>query len=312
MSYGSGVPGFREQLLGVTGNAIVRAKPDSTYADGDDASWMEVDWQALSRPVEVAGKPMNVIDTGGDGPPLLLIHGLGGVWQNWLLTIPAFMGSFRVVAPDLPGFGGSEMPVGRISIQGYARVVDELCSALGIEAPVVVGNSMGGFIGLRLAARRPDLLTSVLVMGTSADVEEQAEAMDALIAAVAEHGMEPVIDGVLYFMMGDTTLNDPSRAEVLAGVRELLLSRTPEYADAAWHIAHRPAILDELPNITIPLTVVAGTEDHTYPPPKSEQIVAGVPHARLISMERTGHVHALENPEAVNAVLEEHLAALTT
>jgi pimeloyl-ACP methyl ester carboxylesterase len=89
-----------------------------------------------------------------------------------------------------------------------------------------------------------------------------------------------------------------------------MLSRTPEYADAAWHIAHRPSILDELKDIKIPLTVVAGTEDHTYPPPKSEQIVAGVPHAKLVVMERTGHVHALENPEAVNAVLEEHLAAL--
>src|ERR1700754_2276842 len=125
VSYGSGVPGFREQLLGVTGNAIVRAKPDSTYADGDDASWMGVDWPSLSRSLEIAGRPMNLIDTGGEKPPLLLIHGLGGVWQNWLLTIPAFMGSFRVVAPDLPGFGGSDMPAGRISIQSYARAVDE-------------------------------------------------------------------------------------------------------------------------------------------------------------------------------------------
>jgi pimeloyl-ACP methyl ester carboxylesterase len=121
---------------------------------------------------------------------------------------------------------------------------------------------------------------------------------------------EPVLDGVLWFMLGDTTLNDPSRAETLASARELLASRTPEYADAAWHIAHRPSILDELKDIKIPLTVVAGTEDHTYPPPKSEQIVAGVPHAKLVVMERTGHVHALESPEAVNAVLEEHLAAL--
>jgi 3-oxoadipate enol-lactonase len=56
--------------------------------------------------------------------------------------------------------------------------------------------------------------------------------------------------------------------------------------------------------------VIAGTEDHTYPPPKSEQIAAGVAHARLVLMERTGHVHALQNPEAVNAALEAHLTAL--
>jgi pimeloyl-ACP methyl ester carboxylesterase len=98
------------------------------------------------------------------------------------------------------------------------------------------------------------------------------------------------------------------RLELDSGPR--VESRTPEYADAAWHIAHRPGSLDELKDITIPLTVVAGTEDHTNPPPKSEQIVAAVPHAKLVMMERTGHVHARENPAAVNAVLEEHLAAL--
>jgi 3-oxoadipate enol-lactonase len=108
--------------------------------------------------------------------------------------------------------------------------------------------------------------------------------MDALAAIVAEQGIEPVIDGVLYFMLGDT--------------------------DAAWHIAHRPAILDELSTISVPLTIVAGTEDHTYPPPKSEQIAQRVPHAELVLMERTGHVYALENPLAVNAVLHDHLTAL--
>jgi 3-oxoadipate enol-lactonase len=111
-------------------------------------------------------------------------------------------------------------------------------------------------------------------------------------------------------MLGDTTLSDPARAEVLAAARALLESRTPEYADAAWQIAHRRAILDELGSIRLPLVVVAGTEDHTYPPPKSEQIVAAVPGARLVLMENTGHVHALENPDAVNDVLETHLAEL--
>ena len=169
---------------------------------------------------------------------------------------------------------------------------------------------MGGFIALRLAARRPDLIKSAVVMGTSADIEEQAETMDQLIEVLEEQGMEPVVEGVLQFMMGDTTLNDPSRAEILASVKELLLSRTKEYADAAWNIAHRKGILDELPGIKVPLLVIAGMEDHTYPPPKSEQIAELVPGAKLVYMEKTGHVHAVENPEAVNRLLEEHLESL--
>ncbi len=110
---------------------------------------------------------MNVVDSGGDGPPLLFLHGLGGLWQNWLLNLPAFMDRFRVVAPDLPGFGGSEMPAGRISIQGFARVIDALCERLEITNPVVVGNSMGGFIGAELALAFPTRVRKLVLISAA-------------------------------------------------------------------------------------------------------------------------------------------------
>lgn len=105
---------------------MLRPGADATYGDGDDSAWITVDWPALTRRERIFGRDVNVVDTGGDGPPLLFVHGLGGCWQNWLLNIPAFMGSHRVIAPDLPGFGASELPAEEISIQGYARVVDAL------------------------------------------------------------------------------------------------------------------------------------------------------------------------------------------
>ena len=107
--------GFIGQVRALPANALFRQKPDPNYADGDDSTWLSVDWPGLTRTETVLGKRMRVVDTGGDGPPLLFLHGLGGLWQNWLLNIPYFMDRFRVVAPDLPGFGGSEMPAGRIA-----------------------------------------------------------------------------------------------------------------------------------------------------------------------------------------------------
>ena len=105
--------------------ASVRPGPDSTYADGDDSSWMEVDWPSMTRRLEVDGQSVGVIDTGGDGPPLLFLHGLGGIWQNWLLNIPAFMDTHRCVAIDLPGFGLSEMPATRSRSPASPRTVDK-------------------------------------------------------------------------------------------------------------------------------------------------------------------------------------------
>jgi 3-oxoadipate enol-lactonase len=262
--------------------------------------------------IDVNGTTLHYLDDGPrDAPALVFSPSMFFDGRMFAAQAEAFADRYRIIRYDNRGQGQSARhPREELDMDTQAQDAAALIEALELAPVTFVGNSMGGFIGLRLAARRPDLLASAVVMGTSADAEESADEMDGLLAVLAEQGMEPVIDGVLQFMMGDTTLTDPSRAEILAGVRALLLSRTPEYADSVWHIAHRTSILDELADITIPLTVVAGTEDHTYPPPKSEQIAAGVPHARLVRMERTGHVHALENPEAVNAVLEEHLAAV--
>ena len=95
----------RAQLTAAARNALLRPGPDETYADGDDAAWMGVDWAALQRPIELLGREVNVVDTGGAGPPLLFIHGWSANWQSWLLTLPAFMATHRCIALDLPGFG---------------------------------------------------------------------------------------------------------------------------------------------------------------------------------------------------------------
>ena len=67
-------------------NGIVRGGPDSTYADGDDAAWMDVDWPALQRPVEVLGRTVNVLDTQGDGLPLVWIHGWSTNWHGTTMS----------------------------------------------------------------------------------------------------------------------------------------------------------------------------------------------------------------------------------
>src|SRR6476646_4570783 len=104
------VPTTRQELLWGIETGLRRPGPDDRYADGDDSTWLTVDWPSMTRLIPIQGRDVNVVEPGGDGPVLVCIHGLGGRWQNWLLNIPAFTGSHRVIALDLPGFGGSEMP----------------------------------------------------------------------------------------------------------------------------------------------------------------------------------------------------------
>src|ERR1044072_8702135 len=117
--------------------------------------------------MESDGSRVHVVDTGRDKPPLLFIHGLGGVWQNWLLTIPAFTETHRCVAFDLPGFGEPEMPSGGVSIREFDRTADGGCEQLGIECPAVIGNSMGGFVGAELAISFPTRVDKLVLVAAA-------------------------------------------------------------------------------------------------------------------------------------------------
>jgi pimeloyl-ACP methyl ester carboxylesterase len=315
--YGSGVSGFLGQVRALPANAFVRSQPDPTYADGDDSTWTTIDWPSLTRSVTVLGRRVNVVDTGGSGPPLLFVHGLGGLWQNWLLNIPAFMGRFRVIAPDLPGFGRSEMPAGRISIQGSARVVDALCDGLEISGPIVVGNSMGGFIGAELALAFPTRVSKLVLIsaaGISAENmwREPVMAVGRLLAVgAARTGVRqlPVATrprlrraALQLVIRYPEKLSVPLASELVVG------------AGSHGFVGGLDAVLgysfrDRLPEIEVPTLIVWGRNDILIPVEDAyefERLIGA--NARLEIFEDTGHLAMLERPSRFNDLLGDFIA----
>src|SRR5215218_5858744 len=311
------VPTRRQQLRGAIDNGLLRPGADETYADGDDASWMQVDWPSMTRKVLVEGREVNVVDTGGDRPALVFVHGLGGAWQNWLLNIPAFMGSHRVVAPDLPGFGESAMPREEISIQGYARVLDGLLNALGVESAVVVGNSMGGFVAAELAlsfSTRVERL--VLVSAAGLSIEEYRRA-PLLVGARIWAGTATWIGA-----RGHSVVTRP-RARRL-GLQ--LIVRYPERlspeltyeltrgAGTPGFVPAMEALLsfgyrDHLSRIEVPTLVVWGGNDMLVPSGDARKYVELIgDNARREMFEDTGHLAMLERPSRFNRLLADFVA----
>ena len=108
--------------------------------------------------------PVFVADYGGTGPTMVLLHGLGGSHLNWMSVGPQLARSYRVLAPDLPGFGKTPVAGRRASIAANVRLLEALLQRLGDGPAVLVGNSMGGLISLGLAAGRSDLLAGVVLV----------------------------------------------------------------------------------------------------------------------------------------------------
>jgi pimeloyl-ACP methyl ester carboxylesterase len=311
------VPTRRQQLSWAFENALLRPGADPDYADGDDATWTGVDWPSMTHRVLVEGREVNVVDTGGDLPVLVFVHGLGGAWQNWLLNIPAFMESHRVIAPDLPGFGESPMPRGDISIKSYAGILDGLLDALGIDAADVVGNSMGGFVGAELAlsfSTRVQRLVLVSAAGLS----------------VEHYRREPIVVGGRVWAASATWLGARGRSVVTRPrMRRLgmqFLVRYPEKLSPAltFELARGtgtpgfvPALRallsysfrDELARIEVPVLVVWGRNDMLVPRGDAREFVELIgPNARREMFEDTGHLPMIERPSRFNELLAGFLA----
>jgi pimeloyl-ACP methyl ester carboxylesterase len=315
------VAGISGQVRALAGNAVFRPGPDDTYADGDDSSWMSVDWPALTREVIVLGRRVNLIDTGpvqgSDAPPILFIHGLGGVWQNWLLNIPAFMGAHRVVAPDLPGFGASEMPAGKISIQGYARLIDALCTELGLEHPIVVGNSMGGFIGAELAiafSARVQRLVLISAAGLSIEhiKRQPVLAVGRLLAVGATvtgvRSLPAVRRPRLRRAALQIVVRYPEKLSVPLASELVTGAGTDGFVgglDAVFGYRFR----DRLPEIEVPTLIVWGRNDILIPvgdAAEYERLIGANAHA--VIFEDTGHLSMLERPSRFNRLLTDFIA----
>src|SRR5689334_25140148 len=100
---------------------------------------------------------------GGEGSPLLLVHGLGGAAANWIELAPLLAHRHRLLVPDLPGHGGSEALPGVSGLEPFADRVALLAEREGMWPAPVVGHSLGGMVVLRLALRRPDDVSALVL-----------------------------------------------------------------------------------------------------------------------------------------------------
>jgi pimeloyl-ACP methyl ester carboxylesterase len=289
------------------------------YGPDGRSAWLDVDWREHQRWVQVAGAPVNVIDI-GEGDPMVFIHGLSGAWVNWLENIPHFARSRRVIAMDLPGFGHSPMPQEKISISGYGRIVDELLDALDVDRGVVVGNSMGGFIGAEVALRfstRVEKLVLVSAAGLSIEHQRNERVLRALER----------LDNLLIYTGGwaatrsETLTRRPRmrrqmmrlvahRAESLPApliAEQVKGSGKPGFVPALDALSDYP-IRERLGEIECPVLVVWGEDDRLVPVRDAHEFGRLIPDAQVEVWPDTGHVAMLERPAAFNELVERFVA----
>jgi pimeloyl-ACP methyl ester carboxylesterase len=244
---------------------------------------------------------------------LVLLHAFpigANLWEPQMRSIPP---GWRLITPDLRGFGGSmELDsLSALSMTDYADDVADLIDELGIKRAVIGGCSMGGYAALAMYASRPDLFEGLVLANSrsGADSPEARANRRSMLALVDREGPQGVARDMMPKLLGKTTREE--KPDVEATVRRLIKGQSPAGIRSAIHrMMHRVDSGPLLPQIMVPTLVITGDEDEIIPVEESRRMAGAIPGATLVIVPRAGHLANLEQPDAFNAALSTFLAAL--
>jgi 3-oxoadipate enol-lactonase len=242
-----------------------------------------------------------VDDTGEDDLPVILcLHSLFLDSRMFDGVVDAVRGEFRVVRPEFRGQGRSDFhDVEIITMDDDAEDILALIDAMGLKDINMLCQSMGGDVGVRVAARRPELFRRIVMAGSSARAETHASYVEWTERASSNGFVGEVLDETVAVMFGETIRNDPERADVVALWTDRINAVPRRLRPAMLGVMTRTSALDLLPQITCPVLVFSGVEDHARPPEWGKEVADGLPDGELVVLDRVGHSPTLEVPDVV-------------
>jgi pimeloyl-ACP methyl ester carboxylesterase len=269
------------------------------------------------RHIDVGGLPTRYLTAGpAAGPPLVLLHGVGDNALDWRWVMPTLASTHRVYAPDLPGSGGSAKPLAEYSPAFFTRFVAAFLDALGVDRATLIGNSLGGLVGLRLALAEPERVTALGLVSSAGLGREVTYALRSMSLpgygklAVAWGKRRP---GAAQRALGRAALvfarpHDAPRKWIKEQYR---LTRLPGFLEAQLATVRaqvglkgqREVLVDRLAQLERPTMVVWGTRDRVIPYSHAKEAFSRLQEGYLELIPECGHLPQVEQPERFAAIL---------
>lgn len=226
----------------------------------------------------------------GQGPALILVHGLGSsadVWRDSLLLLAR---GYRVIALDLPGYGKSDKPRADYSVQYYARTLHEFIRALGVKKVALAGNSLGGWIAALTALEHPEEVSHLIL------VDSAGLRRDTMPAVSINPATKEQMRALLLALFADRSFVTEAIVNEQWEYRKEIRATVQATLDS-WKTS--PPLLDDLlKQLTVPTLIVWGRQDTLTPLDMAERFAKGIPGAKLVVIENAGHLPQVEQPGA--------------
>jgi 3-oxoadipate enol-lactonase len=246
----------------------------------------------------------------GDGPPLFLFHSLLSDRTSFDAIVPKLSPSFRVIVPELPGFGRSQAVDG-----GLADVADRMAEAVkdaaGGDEAVVLGNGYGGFVALQMAIRHPNIAARLVLADCGAAFSEPGrEAFRNMAAASKAKGLSAITDVAMRRLFAPEF--QAQHPDLMRDRREAFLRTDVEVFRAACAALAELDLRPRLSLVKVPVLVLVGEHDEATPPPMSHELAAGLPNARLKIIPGCAHVPQLQSPDVFLDAIGDFLPGLAS
>ncbi len=232
---------------------------------------------------------------GGQGRPLVFVHGAGNRAQVWQGVVEDLESDFRVLALDLPGHGGSSCRLAE-SVEDYASWVLAFLEAMDLEDVVLVGHSMGGAITIK-AVPNSSRVTGAVLVGTGATLTVNPK----LLAGLEEDFINSVAT------MAKWCFSKGAPGELVEEAREMMLQAGRDVLHRDMYVCSIYSGKKDLGAISVPTLVICGDKDVMTPVALSQELVDGIGDARLTVVTGAGHMVQLEAPQDVAGAIKEFL-----
>jgi pimeloyl-ACP methyl ester carboxylesterase len=276
-----------------------------------ESDWTTIDWEAHLEVATIDGRRMQYVDL-GHGTPLVLVHGLGGSWESWLPTMADLCVDHRVIAVDLPGFGGSDELPAPAEMAAHANALKGLIHHLALSRFVLIAHSMGGLVVLNLTLEHPTQVIGLVLVGSGGvalGARRKAVMLKILTQFKRLMSNEAVLRAIVRrprlrraaFVggIGDPTVIDARLAQMILA----------SFAAPGFEGAVAAGLMDEshlrVAEVTVPTLLIWGDRDRLVPVAFGRAMAAEMAEARIEVLPRVGHCPMIERPTRFSALVRD-------
>ena len=255
--------------------------------------------------VNIDGNKIRYLVEGNSQETLILIHGIGASAERWEYVIPLFQEHFRIIVPDLIGFGYSDKPLVDYTIDFFSKFLKKFFEKLEIRNPIIIGSSLGGQITVEFTANNNDFVQKLILVSPSGIMKQSTPALDAYIMAALYPDKERA-KNAFEMMTVSSKQVDPKIIERFVE-RMQLPNAKMAFMSTLLGIKNAEKISNKLSSITVPTLIIWGALDPIIPIKFADSLVSSMKDCRFFRMDGCGHTPYVDDPNAFVRIVMEFL-----